>query len=664
MGKISRKLKKISKMNKAVAVKKMLSFDDVYVIGYRKRKKHLLPVSGKGKFEAIPLSKKYWYSDPVIFTKDKKSYLFMEAFDKDDLRGKIAYCELSNSGPTTPRIIIDEPFHMSFPTVFEFGDDVYMIPETSSDKSLRIYQAETFPYSWKPVKRFDLGREFVDTVILEKNETSFRILTCEISPDREYECRFQKFTISRAGDDFVISGDADFNDGQEYDLLSRNGGAIAEIDGKKYVAAQESTFSEYGLYMNFYPYEDSLTKIAAVPSFRLTKKNFVIKDGPKGVGIHSYCFNDDYEVIDLKYQEFAPGKIIKKLAKKGAMPKKELVRGQGKSIEDGSSILENANEMYFDPELFKTKHYDNPYRIKNPLSVSYENDEPAGVAAFLGMKMLVGKKKIPVCQVVDVAVNKKFRGKGHFSKSIVEFEKNNKEADFIFALPNDASYPRFLKVDYTKELWLCHYIYATAPFSFVFGGNFLTNCLDGLYQKLLSLNKATINLDENLVITEGMDKIPIKDSEFKEITKKLKCHFLRSSHMYRWKQKYNPDLKFYWATLRKKDGQLLGYALCHQRPRLNGNFVIIDDYAISPRDDHKKRTLQLLFHSLSGLGNITEVPFVNVKMDGKKLRALHFINACRFPFPLRGGPLIVSSNCNYRDAIRKISIRNIDSDVL
>ncbi|MCR5403886.1 MAG: GNAT family N-acetyltransferase [Butyrivibrio sp.] len=665
MGKIAHKIKKISKMNKSVAVKKMLSFDDVYVVGYRERKKQLLPVSGKGKFKAIPLSRKFWYSDPVIFTNDSRSYLFLEAFDRDDLRGKVACCELTSSGPTTPRVIIDEPFHMSFPTVFRFGDGIYMIPETSADKSLRLYRAADFPDNWELVKRFDLGRLFVDTVILDTNDGSFKILTCEVSPDREYECRFQKFTVSRTGDDdFVLTEDKAFNSKQEYDLRSRNGGAVFTLDGKKYVAAQESTFSEYGLYMNFYPYDDSAPQIASKPSYRLTKKNFVIKDGPKGEGVHSYCFNDYYEVVDLKYLEFAPRKIVNKIIKKHPLVKKELSRNLDKELSDSKNIFENVYEESFDPDSFREKHYGNPHRLNKPLSIVYDNDDPAGIAAFLGMKLLVGKKEIPVCQVVDVAVNDRYRGKGYFSKNIAAFEEENKEADFIFALPNDASLPRFLNLGYTKEHWLCHYIYVTAPFSFIFGKNILTGIPDKLFQKLLWLNKVKINKDENLSITNGMSEIPVSDSELKKISKRQKCHFLHNRDIFKWKQAYNPDLKFYWATLRKKDGHLLGYALCHLRPRLNGNFVIIDDYAVSRDDSHKRQTLQLLFSSLSCLGNITEVPFANTEMDGKKLSALHFINACKFPFPLRGGPFIVSSGCKYRDAIKDISMRNIDSDVL
>ena len=314
MGNLAYKLKKISKMNPRVVIKKLLSFDEVFAIGYRKRGKDLLPVLGSGEFRALPLSRSFWYADPIILKRDGRNYLFMEAFDQKDQRGKIACCRLTDNGPTPVKVIIDEPFHMSFPTVFEFDSDVYMIPETSADKSLRLYRACSFPDKWELACRFDLGRLFVDTVILQKTDSSFELLTCEVSPYKEYECRFQKFSVNKdPGDSFTITEDISFNSCQEYDLLSRNGGALFELGGKRYVAAQESTSSEYGLYMNFFEYNDDSKKIATVPRYRISKNSFILKGAPRGEGVHSYCFSDDYEIVDLKYMEFAPKKILQRL---------------------------------------------------------------------------------------------------------------------------------------------------------------------------------------------------------------------------------------------------------------------------------------------------------------------------------------------------------------
>ena len=42
--------------------------------------------------------------------------------------------------------IINEPFHMSFPNVFKFENEFYMMPENSESNQLRLYNAVDFPY--------------------------------------------------------------------------------------------------------------------------------------------------------------------------------------------------------------------------------------------------------------------------------------------------------------------------------------------------------------------------------------------------------------------------------------------------------------------------------------------------------------------------------------
>ncbi len=78
----------------------------------------------------------------------------------------------------------------------------------------------------------------------------------------------------------------------------------------------------------------------------------------------------------------------------------------------------------------------------------------------------------------------------------------------------------------------------------------------------------------------------------------------------------------------------------------------------------KQHVLKVIFSSLAPLGDILEVPFANEEIDGPLLKKLHFINTCKFPFPLHGGPVILSPNCQYTSEMKNCSFRNIDSDVL
>ncbi|MFD2517920.1 glucosamine inositolphosphorylceramide transferase family protein [Salinimicrobium flavum] len=45
--------------------------------------------------------------------------------------------------------VLDEKFHLSFPNVFKYQEDFYMLPETKQAGHILLYKAEDFPYNWK-----------------------------------------------------------------------------------------------------------------------------------------------------------------------------------------------------------------------------------------------------------------------------------------------------------------------------------------------------------------------------------------------------------------------------------------------------------------------------------------------------------------------------------
>lgn len=50
------------------------------------------------------------------------------------------------------RIVLAEPFHLSYPYVFEWEGAFYMVPETLKAGSVRLYRADPFPERWVHVE--------------------------------------------------------------------------------------------------------------------------------------------------------------------------------------------------------------------------------------------------------------------------------------------------------------------------------------------------------------------------------------------------------------------------------------------------------------------------------------------------------------------------------
>ena len=75
---------------------------------------------------------RYWFADPFLFERDGITYLFFEAFDLVECKGKEAYSILCEDGTwSSLKVIIDEKYHLSFPNIFEYGGKMYIMPEMS-----------------------------------------------------------------------------------------------------------------------------------------------------------------------------------------------------------------------------------------------------------------------------------------------------------------------------------------------------------------------------------------------------------------------------------------------------------------------------------------------------------------------------------------------------
>lgn len=121
-------------------------------------------------------------ADPFMITKDNKFFIFFEALNRSRNEGDIAYAESTDLKNWEYKdVVIDENFHMSFPTVFKWQGEYYMVPESHQDLSVRLYKAESFPNRWKYVKKLLSGHSFVDPAIFHYNNKWWMFVTTQFS---------------------------------------------------------------------------------------------------------------------------------------------------------------------------------------------------------------------------------------------------------------------------------------------------------------------------------------------------------------------------------------------------------------------------------------------------------------------------------------------------
>jgi hypothetical protein len=66
-------------------------------------------------------------------------------------------------------VVLDEPFHLSYPNIFKWKNNWYMIPEAGASNELRLYESKNFPFDWKLKKSLMTHLKIYDTTLIIKD---------------------------------------------------------------------------------------------------------------------------------------------------------------------------------------------------------------------------------------------------------------------------------------------------------------------------------------------------------------------------------------------------------------------------------------------------------------------------------------------------------------
>jgi hypothetical protein len=113
-------------------------------------------------------------ADPFMIKKDSTWYMFFEVLNANSRRGEIGFATSSDALHWSyGRIVLAEPFHLSYPYVFTFENQYYMIPESGEARSVRLYKSEEFPTKWAFAGTLLAGSAFVDSSVVRYQDKWF-----------------------------------------------------------------------------------------------------------------------------------------------------------------------------------------------------------------------------------------------------------------------------------------------------------------------------------------------------------------------------------------------------------------------------------------------------------------------------------------------------------
>jgi hypothetical protein len=104
-------------------------------------------------------------ADPFLVREGSVWYMFFEVLTRSTKLGEIAVATSADGYDFTyKQIVLREPFHLSYPYVFKWENEYYMIPESRKTYSVRLYRAKEFPTRWSYVSDLLQGN-FADTSV-------------------------------------------------------------------------------------------------------------------------------------------------------------------------------------------------------------------------------------------------------------------------------------------------------------------------------------------------------------------------------------------------------------------------------------------------------------------------------------------------------------------
>ncbi len=262
-------------------------------------------IEAKNEYNAYITEGKYWCADPFIIRVDDSIYVFCEYCTNGSDKGTIAVGEYKNGVISKMRIIIEQGYHMSYPCVFKYGSDFFMIPETADNKTIELYRAKIFPYEWELAKILKENVRCVDPTVFTNNDEIF-VIASMLSGKKNKICIFQ---LDMEYNSLTLSDEFD-DDG-----TGRPAGSIIFIDKKLFRPAQVST-RKYGESIAFKEIISVRNTYHEKTIAKLQGRNILVKGEQKVDRIHTFNRIGNVEIMDYSIDSFELTRPLKLIIRK------------------------------------------------------------------------------------------------------------------------------------------------------------------------------------------------------------------------------------------------------------------------------------------------------------------------------------------------------------
>lgn len=115
----------------------------------------------------VPPTGRFW-ADPHAIASEGMEYVFFEDASCTTGKGHISVVARRDDGSLTePVPVVERPYHLSYPFVFQWNHDWYMIPESAENRTIELYRCTRFPDRWTFVHNLKEGIRAFDSTLVE-----------------------------------------------------------------------------------------------------------------------------------------------------------------------------------------------------------------------------------------------------------------------------------------------------------------------------------------------------------------------------------------------------------------------------------------------------------------------------------------------------------------
>jgi hypothetical protein len=108
------------------------------------------------------------WADPFPVEAGGDYEVFLEVYDHATRRGAIGVSRLSRDGVFEPPVtVLDAPYHLSYPFVFQWRGQWFMMPESSNAARIEVFAARRFPFDWTLETVMFSSMRAVDSTLVE-----------------------------------------------------------------------------------------------------------------------------------------------------------------------------------------------------------------------------------------------------------------------------------------------------------------------------------------------------------------------------------------------------------------------------------------------------------------------------------------------------------------